>query len=63
MIIDNDLVTFGTSFEQVFLGFDIYIEPNSDQWRSGFGWLISKDDEELVAGLEFDFDEVSKVIS
>jgi hypothetical protein len=37
MIIDNDLVTFGILFEQVFLGFDIYIEPNSDQWRSGFG--------------------------
>jgi hypothetical protein len=38
-------------------GFDIYIEPNPDQYRDGYIWSVSKDDEELKTGLVFTIDD------
>ncbi|KVX00571.1 hypothetical protein [Shewanella frigidimarina] len=37
-------------------GFDIYIEPNPDQYRGGYIWSASKNNEELDTGLVFSID-------
>ncbi|MBB1425319.1 hypothetical protein H5181_02460 [Shewanella sp. SG44-2] len=37
-------------------GFDIYIEPNPDQYRGGYIWSVSKNNEELDTGLVFSID-------
>jgi hypothetical protein len=39
--------------EDTINGFEVYIEPNPDQYRGGYLWSISKDGEELDTGLEF----------
>jgi hypothetical protein len=44
-------------YEEDFMGFEIYIEPNLDRCREGFVWSVCKDEEELDSGLEFGFDE------
>ena len=49
------------SFEEEFMGFEIYIEPNPDKWREGFVWLVCKDDEAVDCGLEFGFDDALEV--
>ncbi|UJF22033.1 hypothetical protein [Shewanella sp. OMA3-2] len=41
-------------YEESYLGFDIYIEPNPDNYRDGFCWSISKVEQEHNSGLEFD---------
>lgn len=33
--------------------FDIYIEPNPDQYNEGYIWSVSKNNEELDTGLVF----------
>jgi hypothetical protein len=33
-------------YDETYFGFDICIEPNPDQYREGFVWSISRDDEE-----------------
>jgi hypothetical protein len=43
--------------EETIDGFDIYIEPNPDQYRDGYIWSVSKDDEELNSGLVFTVDD------
>jgi hypothetical protein len=43
--------------EDIIDGFDIYIEPNPDQYRDGYIWSVSKDDEELNSGLVFTVDD------
>ncbi|MGO4893369.1 hypothetical protein [Flavobacterium sp. W21_SRS_FM6] len=50
-----------SSYEEEFMGFEIYIEPNPDKWREGFVWLVCKDGEEIDSGLEFGFDEAVAV--
>lgn len=40
-------------YEENLCGFDIFVEPNSDNWRGGFQWSVSIDNEELECGLEF----------
>ncbi|CAM3661822.1 hypothetical protein [Rheinheimera salexigens] len=41
-------------YKASYLGIDIYIEPNPDQYREGFCWSISKNEQEHNCGLEFD---------
>jgi hypothetical protein len=40
-------------YEENLYGFDIFVEPNPDNWRGGFQWTVSQDNEELECGLEF----------
>jgi hypothetical protein len=48
--------------EDIIDGFDIYIEPNPDQYRDGYIWSVSKDDEELNSGLVFTVDDALEEI-
>ncbi|PKG79174.1 hypothetical protein CXF80_13140 [Shewanella sp. Actino-trap-3] len=48
--------------EETIDGFDIYIEPNPDQYRDGYIWSVSKDDEELNSGLVFTVDDALEEI-
>jgi hypothetical protein len=41
-------------FEEEYQGFEIYVEPNPDHYNEGFVWSISKNDECLDEGIEFD---------
>jgi hypothetical protein len=41
-------------YDETYFGFDICIEPNPDQYREGFVWSISRDDEEYDCGLDFE---------
>ncbi|WP_445946535.1 hypothetical protein [Shewanella sp.] len=41
-------------FEDEYQGFEIYVEPNPDHYNEGFVWSISKNDECLDEGIEFD---------
>jgi hypothetical protein len=41
-------------YEETYLGFDIYIETNPDEYREGFCWSISRNDEEHDCGLGFE---------
>ena len=50
---DNDSST-SLPFEDEYKGYEIYVEPNPDQHNDGFSWSISKNDECLDSGLEFD---------
>ncbi|PKH98166.1 hypothetical protein CXF78_20050 [Shewanella sp. 11B5] len=50
---DNDSST-SLPFEDEYKGYEIYVEPNPDQHNEGFSWSISKNDECLDSGLEFD---------
>ena len=50
---DNNSST-SLPFEDEYKGYEIYIEPNVDQHNEGFSWSISKNDECLDSGLEFD---------
>jgi hypothetical protein len=43
--------------EETIHGFEVYIEPNPDQYRGGYLWSVSKDGEELDSGLAFTADE------
>ena len=40
-------------YEENLCGFDIFVEPNPDNWRGGFQWSVSQGNEELECGLEF----------
>jgi hypothetical protein len=50
---DNDSST-SLPFEDEYKGYEIYVEPNPDQHNEGFSWSISKNDECLDSGLEFE---------
>lgn len=50
----NKLSTINLPHEETYLGFDIFIEANPDQYSEGFSWSISRDDEELDCGLDFE---------
>jgi hypothetical protein len=41
-------------FEEEYQGFEIYVEENPDHYNEGYNWSISKNDECLDSGLEFD---------
>lgn len=41
-------------YEDLYLGYNINIEPNPDRYREGFEWSISKDDIQHNSGVEFD---------
>ena len=43
-------------------GFDIYIEPNPDQYSGGYVWSVSKNNEELESRLVFTVDDGLKEI-
>jgi hypothetical protein len=43
--------------EETINGFEVYIEPNPDQYNEGYVWSVSKDGEELDTGLVFSIDE------
>lgn len=40
-------------YEENLCDFDIFVEPNPDNWRGGFQWSVSQDNDELECGLEF----------
>ncbi len=43
--------------EETINGFDIYIEPNPDQYRGGYIWSVSTKDTELATELAFTVDD------
>jgi hypothetical protein len=48
--------------EETIHGFEVYIEPNPDQYRGGYLWSVSKDGEELDSGLVFSIDEAKNTL-
>jgi hypothetical protein len=46
--------------EDIIDGFDIYTEPNPDQYSEGYVWSVSKNNEELDTGLVFTIDDAVK---
>ena len=44
-------------YEEEYLGYEIYVEKNRDQYRGGFEWFVCKDENELDAGLAFSVDD------
>ena len=49
-----------TTYEEEYLGYQIYIEPNPDRYSEGFSWSICKDDSEWDSGIEFSIEEALK---
>jgi hypothetical protein len=41
-------------FEEEYQGFEIYVEENPDHYNEGYVWSVSKNDECLDEGIEFD---------
>jgi hypothetical protein len=41
-------------FEEECQGFEIYVEENPDHYNEGYNWSISKNDECIDEGVEFD---------
>lgn len=39
--------------EEIFRGYEIYVEPNPDHYSGGYVWSVCKDDDELECGLAF----------
>ena len=37
---DRKLEMSGGTYEEVFHGYEITIEPNPDRWRGGFTWRV-----------------------
>lgn len=54
------------SYEEVYLGFEIYVEPNRDPYREGFEWSVCKEDSVIDSGLAFTIpdsvDQARKVV-
>ena len=46
-----------TTYEEIFRGHEIYIEPNPDHYRGGSVWSVCKDECELECGLATSADE------
>lgn len=45
---ENNLI-----YEEVFRKFEIFIEPNPDDYRGGFAWSVCRGENELECGLAF----------
>lgn len=43
--------------DEKYKNYDIYIEPNPDQWNEGFLWSVCRDGGILDDGLEFSAEE------
>ena len=41
------------SFEEIYRGYEIYVEPNRDRYTGGFEWSACKDEAEHDSGLSF----------
>ena len=50
----NDSLT--TEYHEVYLGHEIFVEANRDQYRGGFEWAVCRDGVELTVGLDFKSD-------
>ena len=50
---DNQIGSITNTYEEIYLGHEIYIEPNRDPYREGFEWSVCKDDVEIDSGLAF----------
>lgn len=46
-----------TTYEEEYLGYEIYIEPNPDRYNEGFEWAISKDGVIWNDGLKFSIED------
>jgi len=46
-----------TTYEEEYLNYQIYIEPNPDRHNEGFEWAICKDDAVWDSGLNFSIDD------
>ncbi|WP_233267282.1 hypothetical protein [Paraglaciecola sp. L3A3] len=46
-----------STYEEEFMGFEIFVEPNPDKWQGGYIWTVCKDEEEIYSDLEFEFDD------
>jgi len=49
-----------STYEELYDGCEIYIEPNPDQWTEGYTWTVCRDDCILEEGLEATPDEALK---
>ena len=41
------------NYEEIYRGYEIYVEPNRDPYREGFEWSACKDETEHDSGLSF----------
>lgn len=46
-----------TTYEEEYLGYQIYIEPNPDRYNEGFEWVICKDGGVWDSGLKFSIED------
>jgi hypothetical protein len=49
--------------EETINGFEVYIEPNPDQYNEGYVWSVSKNEQELDTGLAFSMEDAFKIIN
>jgi hypothetical protein len=49
----NPIGSITGTYEEVYQGHEIFIEPNRDAYREGFEWAVCRDAIEIAAGLSF----------
>ena len=50
---DSSSESITKTYEELYRGYEIYIEPNRDPYREGFEWSACKDETEHDLGLSF----------
>jgi hypothetical protein len=63
---ENTVGSITNTYEEVYLGYEIYVEPNRDPYREGFEWSVCKEDSVIDNGLAFTIpdsvDQARKVV-
>ena len=49
------------TYEEIYRGYEIYVEPNRDPYRGGSEWSACKDEVEHDAGLSFSISDAVTV--
>lgn len=57
---ESHIESLTNSYEEIFLGHEIYIQPDRDPYRGGFEWAVCRNGVELDAGLDFSIDDALK---
>ena len=55
---ESHIDSLTNSYEEIFLDYEVYIQPNRDPHRDGFEWSICRGGIELDAGLDFSIKDV-----
>ena len=54
---ESRIESLTSSYEEIFLDHEIYIQPDRDPYRGGFEWSVCRNGVELDVGLEFSIDD------